>query len=138
MVFLHVLHLDSTTYNNLKYRENLFIVQYVPKLNTQISKKAVFFSTLLPLPKKSFLVFLELCIFIHFHSTHKTEVQSPITGLCLRRECRILDNLPLLKAYSESILKILLDFLSFYFQLTLFNSICSLDLFLLIVFPVQL
>lgn len=45
------------------------------------------------------LVFLELCIFIQLHSTHRTELWSPITGLCLRRECRIFDSLPLLKAY---------------------------------------
>lgn len=45
------------------------------------------------------LVFLELYIFIQFHSTHRTELQSPITGLCLRRECWIFDSLPLLKAY---------------------------------------
>lgn len=101
-------------------------------------KKQYFSLLYCPFQRKVFLAFLELCIFIHFHSTHKTEVQSPITGLCLRRECRILDNLLLLKAYSVYILKILLGFLSFYFWLTIFNSICSLDLFLLIVFPVQL
>lgn len=121
--------------NNLKYKENLFIVQHVAKLNTQTSRKVLFCSAILPLPNK-ILVFLELYNFIHFHRTHRTKVQSPNTGLCLRREYKIFYNLSMFVCWVS--LKTLLGFLSVYFQSILLNYNCRLAMFILVVFPVQL